>query len=1077
MKCFFAIWTILMVVVSAGHRPKLHKTLGVVVNPAAPIYPTESDWVHMIKIQIPCLQDVLSAADSESLPDMLSILKSYRHAGPKAGNVTHEKVRWSTVMMSYRYISAKARVTVKELKALQHKTQHGWGIFPSTSCGNPYFQFDEPERVDDDGYPIVERSRRSTDTGSSHTHNYNMPGVQKVQIEHHHHYHPDKFGSSQHIHQIPAKDINPTFQRDSSASAILPKPYYYKTETTTSTTTLRPIPNPTQDEDEEDDYDRDVNVQLDQEATSTSWLSHCIIPYLDNTGRQKVSVCLRNDELNPLTGGFESCRSYQVSNILGTHQRDQSHKRVGRSLCDWCGSAFSWLYGLTTKSEMIEMTKAIQNDYSIVVKKVNEGLSQQKVYVQSIKDTLDSLSDVLQLLSNQSTAMKAFSTLLKNDIDMLSDQVKFNAYLDQFSDSLSLMDSYLDNLITCSHRLTEWYRSLKYSLQSQTIDLDLLPQFSLSALLDGVSGMMNERWMIPDTWKSLKFLQNNMVSVAVMDHSLLLAIQIPMILKSKDLSHWTLSAVPHVLDQDAGRTTPPFLSSQILIDNPYVIIDGTNKRWTSASTEGVLRCQDRSDHMCSGPFVWKSLSESDCIPSLILNVDAAKAGLNCQVTLVKSPTDMILAQVDANHWLISILSTKVTVYQACHETKDQTDTTTETEISGLNLVQVPENCAIQVRDVKIQGYTSHHSETMIVLDLNSENSSSSVLSTAALVVFKEIKSALRVPLFDHHITVPSEVLNNSLFENGKVRLGELRRKLNHLDEIQLLDSSKSDITMFLNKIQTPSDNWSILPWWAWGMIVVGGFIVVLFTVKVIIRRLASPAAVMGPVLFSQPSRSFAVSISVNSTNATVLNMTIPQLINHHTSGWLPVYQCVLATLMACIMLICIYKVHCQMFPLMQRWMMANQVFPKILNMSHHPGEVPITLTILCQINHLFSSQQTGEIGLQIGTLPLPSTQWYVDDSEILQHGVIRHKCFRIYLFKVPLDWSKMCIKSTTHHIETCQAMPPLVKLPWSDVICQLESQIKWDWTSVEPICVTTIAVGQSHSRRVMKTYLDSTYHA
>uniref|UniRef100_A0A1A9UN07 Uncharacterized protein n=1 Tax=Glossina austeni TaxID=7395 RepID=A0A1A9UN07_GLOAU len=143
-------------------------------------------------------------------------------------------------------------------------------------------------------------------------------------------------------------------------------------------------------------------------------------------------------------------------------------------------------------------------------------------------------------------------------------------------------------------------------------------------------------------------------------------------------------------------------------------------------------------------------------------------------------------------------------------------------------------------------------------------------------------------------------------------------------------------------------------------------------------------------------------------------------------------------------------------------------------MTHHPGECPITLTSLIEVISIFNKRVQLEIGVQVATLPLPGSQWYISDSSSLHEALEdRNPIFRWSKFILHLNWKALCINSSRHNVETCEAMPVRVNMDWDDIMPQVSSWLSFAWYKIVPLNVTTIGVGQGMSRRLMRSYIDS----
>lgn len=485
------------------------------------------------------------------------------------------------------------------------------------------------------------------------------------------------------------------------------------------------------------------------------------------------------------------------------------------------------------------------------------------------------------------------------------------------------------------------------------------------------------------------------------------------------------------------------------------------------------RCWDRADRVCNYNFVWKAISEDQCIPSLILSIPAEKVGLQCEVILRKIYDDVIAVPVDKQHWLVSSFVPRAIAYQTCRGTRPgDADTTNERDLSGMSLIQIPEACQVTVGTIKMVGYSITQSSQRIIISPDNET-----LETEGLnVVIKSINSSLSLWSNKPLSTFRFPIINTTLFNNGRVTLNELKTRMTNLDDITLLDSSMPAVTQLKAEIEERSKSWFEFPWWVWTGLSLATIVGVGMLIWRVYRFCRLPqAAALGTAMYvAQPPRSFAEPIPSLLNVTMVTNSTsVSEVLKVFHSEWIGYVQMSVSLIIMVIMLLCAYKLHKIIMPAIRRMLTHNQVFPHIKNMSHHPGEVPVTLTILCDIQHVFHKPCTVEFGIQVGTLPCPEVQWYIDQNSPVQRGVEKIKVNRWNELVLKLHWNNMCIKSHHLNVETCQAFPHIAKVRWYDLLNQVSDLAAWDGISITPLSVTTVAVGQSHSRRLPRSYLDN----
>uniref|UniRef100_A0A1A9WIL8 Uncharacterized protein n=1 Tax=Glossina brevipalpis TaxID=37001 RepID=A0A1A9WIL8_9MUSC len=610
--------------------------------------------------------------------------------------------------------------------------------------------------------------------------------------------------------------------------------------------------------------------------------------------------------------------------------------RRRRAVCNFCGDFYSWLYGTVTTDDLSQMLDAIKNDFNPVVSKVNDALSQQQVMIDVLNKSLTAIKSNFGTISNQTTELKPFSQRVVDHIKSVESEKRVNDQFEVFLSSSLVLNTYLDSISLDMQVINNWYASLKHSLQAQTLDLDLIKRFKMRDLIKEVNDQLPSDLTIPPTWSKLRYMRNNMASIAIRDHSLLVTVSIPIVVKSDKMSYWSIMSVPHSLVVNGEeRTKRPYIASELNVNNRVVIMDNTNNRWLSVTGDQTQDCWNQMASICQVHTVWKYYQQS----------------------VVRLYDDVAALMVDKQHWLVSILIHQTTMYQSCSSRGMlHSDNTEEVVLKGMNLIQIPPNCEAKIGRLKMRGFQQLGSETRLNMEDNGEALATVKHDSKTLpVVVESIKSTLSILAND---TDPGMLdlphLNETLFQFGEVEYGDLRKKLENLSNIKLLDLTMSNSDRLLTKIKSKEFHWPSCNVTYWIGVTVGGCILILVLGYCIRSKILTPRQATAGGFVGLPLRT--LSLPVNGTLLAEKNMTeaIGKVLDDHMK-WFNLGHICISLMMLLIMTYCYHRIHHKIYPVLGRLLSLNQIFPQAVNMHHHPGECPITVTILIEVTSILKA--------------------------------------------------------------------------------------------------------------------------
>lgn len=150
---------------------------------------------------------------------------------------------------------------------------------------------------------------------------------------------------------------------------------------------------------------------------------------------------------------------------------------------------------------------------------------------------------------------------------------------------------------------------------------------------------------------------------------------------------------------------------------------------------------------------------------------------------------------------------------------------------------------------------------------------------------------------------------------------------------------------------------------------------------------------------------------------------------------------------------------------------ALRIFPKDKRISNRPGEDPLNITFVIRLTNFLGHTITAEVGIQVGTVPIPNTQYNVTRTIIGRVDRLiqtnRITLFPFSTISIKLDWLNCCIASTRRDIETCEDFPTYVHYDQSDLLSQADIMIPLLWKTMEITGISTVTIGIGETQHIL----------
>lgn len=207
-------------------------------------------------------------------------------------------------------------------------------------------------------------------------------------------------------------------------------------------------------------------------------------------------------------------------------------------------------------------------------------------------------------------------------------------------------------------------------------------------------------------------------------------------------------------------------------------------------------------------------------------------------------------------------------------------------------------------------------------------------------------------------------------------------------------------------------------------------------------------------------QSFAAVITATNVTQPILD-TLRQNPSKQSGGsllmWVPVI---------CLIVMVIFHIHIVTTLSTTRTKLANQLgwVPVNKNTVQHVGENKIIMGILLKFTTICGQRVIRRQSvIQVATLPGRPNSWYIKDQRTVPEGSITGKFNRWSKYAVfSINWKNICIRSKDfEEIDTCQELPPLIKIKSADMYCHTKSHLPWLWWSAEAETVTSISISQN----------------
>nr|AWA82258.1 hypothetical protein [Mogami virus] len=1117
-------------------NPITYKDYGVILTPENPVYVPEDYWQHVVKIKLPCLTTYVTEENLSSLKDMSTIitetLTTIRQAitefSPELANLDHQ----------FMLVSGLIKTTTLRFKRTQNVVVRAWGLLPVQDCkANPELTRDESDtdpnwQLQSWAQPTtisnsIPRNRRQVRIDHAEINELIGTKLMTPNItDHSLFFRPQS--SSGRVPQPSQYGVDRSFTKSrysqqrhqyNHAQDPYDRSDVKDHEVFVSTTPTPPTSSsPVYQSDHNSRESKFASESLPQVSSDRSMVRNYLTSKFANAGLlgdqpkdgQDVNTINSSEPIsgvmreNPYTR-FDTMLSMLVSSEWSSREiticdsdtyrqtkicrtewaipdvRYARSSRQRRGLCNWCGDSIKWLYGLASVEDVQDTLKAVKADIGSTVEKINDLTTAQSAVIDSVSKGYASLELALDKLVTQAQELKAENKAAMDEVDAEAKKLKLVELTSYATSAIATAGAYIQVINHKLDGIEAWFRSLKNSIQNQLVDVEILNGGTMDQLIAKIeSSLPADRTIVP-SWLKLQYLDAHSVSVFATKSDLVIIYRIPLILKSKDLKAYQITSLPFQIGNASMSDNGYYLASTLSIPWRYVLADMTNQLWVGFTKVEWNECESRGDKTCLEAYEWRLLKPTECLPSLVLpHLGAKERGQMCSVVTERLQAGVTSSVITPMLWMVSVIGPKNQLWIECKKKTDQSATEITTQdIHGLNLIRVEPGCRTSIGNLRLTGRYTYKSESF------GESINGVELMTIEgfpKVTLEELKSFLSIDSVKNlNRTTKMFDDTTSLLTNAQSTVSELRKKLESIDKLKTIEPIYTQMDKQSTKLADDMKFWSFefIPLWFKVGAGVGGTLLTLIVMYKLMTLCKSPThmalAAIPPL--TQEMRTFAASIAPETSTIKPAHDTsedILAILSKVHNNYYHVVSIGLGIIMLCLMVYCIWMQHGHVLPVMKKMLYFQGIFPFNTTLAHHPGESPITMTILCEFISLFGKVARFEIGVQAATLPSPGKQWRCKLGSDGQKALIASTSYRfLNNLNFRINWQDVCIQSNIIEIESCSAMPPTIKLPMSEVIMQVLGNEPWLWYKINPLIITKIFVGQGHQKRVLYSYVKS----
>lgn len=732
-----------------------------------------------------------------------------------------------------------------------------------------------------------------------------------------------------------------------------------------------------------------------------------------------------------------------------------------------------------TINQMIDNQKSIVNSTNANTR-----------YIKSLGGTVSALTVSINKTNKELTKWsKLINTelsTLSETITKVSEQVKYNTLILHTDAIIQYISQATANLRVTLTQLAQVYHDVTDMFVRQVLSPYL---FSHNMLLDVYNELAagDDVYTLPPTWTSNDMFKTTVALAIIDDKNVKVMFEIPLVNGNFALKQKTYSI----------HSMPIFLGKWVryIPKYKYIITQrrGANDPvvYNQISDLKYEQCKGRVASTCDMTGTWTELHNDDCISSL-LGGDGYKTPESvCGMTVI--PTNQVAPEAEwlsRNQWIVHPGRTNINMLEHC-ETSGTKVVNNEIQrglptdaihrsltINATSILEIPDGCTARFASILLAPTAYSVIQSQLPLDLNLLSQQYENRSADQVFII-DISTTLQSSLSYLGVRVLDEGLMSNITFDDKT-LTEIHTQLTAL--IKSAENNTLTLPNTILKINDIEGVWSQLkllmlsiPMWIWGVIIVSFVMVCFCCSRQLMKILCKPKIAMPAVAFSRVRGYDAAEINI--TQVKELNTTSwfsdEQLkaISDMMSAEITMFVVMLLT-----MVIFMYLHHRLLKNAIQKIIQstfnASGWYPKNKSVTHHVGEVPVTVLVIVQTKRLFGPNVSHSIGLQICTLPGLSSDWYLK-AQVDNWNLIKPvECRRFFnRFIMMFDWTKMCLLSHRYpNLDTCQDMPPIFTCPVSDISDANSHVIPWDWVSISVKGLVSLNVGIGSNSVNLYTY-------
>ncbi len=797
----------------------------------------------------------------------------------------------------------------------------------------------------------------------------------------------------------------------------------------------------------------------------------------------------------------ELCESFtdrSKRSIIETHDA----KRKSRSLLDFVGDTYKWLYGTaTTKDvELVQRsTRILSAKLDLVAQhmtyRLNESTSLIRLYQSSTIHAFQVINQRLDLLTKHIDDFQPIMAQITASID----RIERVSYAEQIfmlgsiivNHHVMLVNQAMDNL----RLIDNFFRDVVNIRVYKTVPPTIIPPQTVDIALAKLSRALEQNAESQLTINSQELLQEPVYMCYVMNKHVYIVMRIPTERFKEHFTFWKISTIPlHI--NNAWR--------RVRSDADIVGLSSNSSRWIALSDHDYRMCMQSKLRDCHHPLTLLSTNITSCSHALVLNSNLSPEVCILQDVSALTHQSMFISYFHDGLWLVSHNLSALHGDVTCSDETLELTHGSQITLSQLALIKIPDQCSVNLMNTLLSPVfrRTDHNDTVRSLyqdQISSPGNRVDILNITVLRPHQVIWSGVEVFKDNHNLSL--EVRQSisrlmALMNQNPNNDTDFVKQLANLSS--LFREADKNTTISLSTPEFPS----LFSWpptalhylWYAGICLLSCFII--YGLVTCYRKcfLASPVIAHEMVNLTSRVSPGAFAAHVSGTDNTTLNPVFSSSMAHEN-----ITNLISSVTNPCQSLTVTHTqiaLHCLgMIVLMGALMViisklqkgdAHRMLQLIsLDLGYtvrnrkgvvHQGESKLVVCFLMRFYSITGRIITTKvIPVTITSLPGNQRAWYCDRVTDIHNMVISSRVNRLrrfLLFKI--NWKPVCLKSRDYiNLDTCAELPSLIEFRYRDLEPLVDSSDLTWWWSMSICGVTHIMLTDSYSRHVLFNYLTS----